>query len=124
MIDLKKYKIVYLATPYTRYPTGIVPAFRDACTIAAKLVKAGVSVYSPIAHIHPIAFHGEINPLDNDIWVPFNVPMMEVSDVLLVTKMLSWEVSAGIKHEIEFFTKANKPVYYLDVLTMEVYECS
>jgi len=120
MIDLKQYHIVYLATPYTRYPTGIVQAFRDACTIAAKLVKDGVSVYSPIAHTHPIAIHGEIDPLDLAIWIPFDHAMLGVSDALLVAKMLSWELSYGIKQESEFFRKANKPIFFLNPHNMEV----
>jgi hypothetical protein len=119
---LQQYKITYLATPYTKYPAGIVQAFRDACTVAARLVKGGVSVYSPIAHTHPIAIHGEIDPLDLSIWIPFDHAMLEVSDALVIAKMLTWEQSYGIKHEVEFFHKANKPVYHLDVHKMELLE--
>ena len=122
MIGLKNYKVVYLATPFAKYHLGPIAAFREACIISGKLVKAGVSVYSPIVSTHSINIHGDFSE-DFD-WLSFDEAMMDVSSALLVAKMFTWEVSAGIKHEIEFFTKANKPVYYLDVLTMEVSECS
>lgn len=53
--DLSGAGLVYLATPYSKYPRGIEAAFVDASRLAACLVRLGISVYSPIAHTHPIA---------------------------------------------------------------------
>lgn len=48
----------YLATPYSKFEGGLEAAFRAAAEVAAKLVRQGESVYSPICHTHPIAIYG------------------------------------------------------------------
>ena len=118
--DLRKYELIYVGTPYTKYPAGIEEAFRDACSITADLLRSGLRVYSPIAHTHPIAIYGNIDPLDYEIWLPFDAAIMKASDAMIVVKMETWEKSHGVKHEIETFTAAGKPVFYLDPWSMEI----
>lgn len=110
--------ISYLATPYTKYPCGIEQAFIDAAKLAARLMLAGVRVYSPIAHTHPLAIHGNIDPLDHAIWMPFDEAMMAVADTLIVAHMDGWENSYGMKLEIDFFDRAGKPIFDLNPSTM------
>lgn len=117
---LKSYPLVYLATPYSKYAAGIDCAFKDAAALAAKLLTAEIKVYSPIAHTHPIAIYGQLDPLDHAIWMPFNEAMMTASSVLLVAQMQGWRESYGVNHEIVFFTGAGKPVFYLDTVMMRV----
>src|ERR1700733_5959030 len=101
-LDLvKSYPLVYLATPYSKYPDGIEAAYRDACALSARLLHLGIKVFSPIAHSHGIAVHGKIDPLDHNIWLPFDESVMQASHALLVAKMRSWELSYGIDKEIE-----------------------
>jgi hypothetical protein len=106
--------LLYLGTPYSKYPTGIESAFVDAAKVAAALLRAGVKVYSPIVHTHPIAIHGAIDHLDLGIWRPFDQAMMERCDGMLVAMMDGWLESNGVWHEIEFFAKAGKPVLHID----------
>jgi hypothetical protein len=107
--------LYYLATPYTKYQGGnIEAAFVAACKLAADLLAVGHAIYSPIAHTHPISIHSGLDPLDHSIWLPFDEAMMAAADVLLVAQMDGWQDSFGIAHEIEFFTKARKPIVYLD----------
>lgn len=113
--------LCYLATPYSRYMGGdIQRAFQDASRLAARLMLTGVNVYSPIAHTHPLAVYGEIDPLDHSIWLPFDEAMMTVCSVLIVAEMDGWQQSKGIAHEIAFFRQANKSIFHLnpDSLTM------
>lgn len=110
--------LAYLATPYSKYPGGPPAAFVDASKLAAKLLVAGVRVYSPIAHTHPLAVYGNLDPLDHRLWLPFDEAMMAKADVLIVAHMVSWETSKGIAHEVEFFTRANKPIFDLDPVTL------
>lgn len=106
--------MVYLATPYTRYPGGPKQAFLLACRATAALMRYGVSdVYSPIAHSHPIATYGELDPLDWNIWKPSNDSMMERAGALVVVKMNGWRESIGVKHEIETFKQYEKPIFYV-----------
>lgn len=116
---LKVYDLIYLATPYTKYPGGIELAFVGACKLTGELIRHGLNVYSPIAHTHPIAIHAGIDPLDHTIWLNFDAALMGKADALLVAMMPTWEISKGIEHEIHSFMEANKPVHYLDVEFME-----
>jgi len=115
----RKDALCYLATPYSRYFDGdLERAFVDASKLAAKLLLAGVKVYSPIAHTHPLAIHGNLDPLDHSIWLPFDEAMMDAAHILIVAHMDGWQESKGVAHEIEFFEKRGKPIYDLDPVTM------
>lgn len=105
----------YLATPYSKYPHGIEEAFKLACREAARLIRAGIRVYSPIAHTHPIAVHGEIDPYAHSIWLPADAPFMRHAYGLIVLKAESWEASYGIGEEIKAFAAAGKPIRYMEV---------
>lgn len=120
--ELRKYDLIYLATPYSKYPEGLEIAFRRASALAARLMLRGLKVYSPIAHTHPLAIHGGVNPLDHSIWLPFDEAIMKKADALLVARMKSWERSYGISEEIKFFNAAGKPVHHLDPVTFWVFE--
>lgn len=116
-----KEPLAYLATPYSKYQGGNLElAFRDASKLAAQLMLAGLKVYSPIAHTHPLAVYGFVDPLDHDIWLPFDEAMMTAADVLIVAHMDGWQASRGIAHEIEFFERAAKPIFDLDPLTLRM----
>lgn len=112
--------LAYLATPYTKYPGGIENAFRAAAHLAGRLLKSGVHVYSPIAHGHAIATHGELDPLDHAIWLPFDQLMMARCDTLIVARLESWADSFGMRAEIEYFVAAKKPVFDLDPATLSM----
>lgn len=112
--------LAYLATPYTKYPSGIEQAFIDAAKLASLLLRAGMKVYSPITHTHPIAIHGNIDPLDHAIWMPFDQAMMEAADVLLVAHMDGWQESYGVALEIKFFDDRGKPIFDLDPKTLRM----
>jgi hypothetical protein len=117
---LAQYRLCYLATPYSKYLPGIDAAFVHAAEIAARLLKQGVRVYSPIAHTHPLAMHGHIDPLDHKIWLPFDEAMMDAADCLIVARMNGWEESYGVQHEIEFFSRDSKPVIHIDPVTLRL----
>lgn len=104
----------YLATPYSKYPGGLEAAFVLACKATADLIRAGVRVYSPIAHTHPVALHGEIDPYDHGIWLPADQPFMDAAKGVIVLRAETWEQSYGIKCEIAAFEAAGKPVIYMD----------
>lgn len=103
---------LYVATPYTKYPGGIEEAFREACRVTAVLMRQGAKVFSPIAHTHPIATYGGIDPKDWEFWMAADAPLMEAASGLIVVMMPGWEESAGVAAEIEAFKAAGKPIYY------------
>jgi hypothetical protein len=110
--------LCYLATPYTRYKGGPDQAFKDAAKLAAHLLCAGLKVYSPICHTHPIAVFGALDALDHSIWLPFDEAMMAAAGTLIVAHLDGWEESFGIAHEVKFFEDAGKPIFDLDPKTL------
>ncbi len=59
--------MIYLASPYS-HPDARVRQrrFEEACQAAAAITRAGLSVFSPISHSHPIARYGV--PTGWDYW--------------------------------------------------------
>lgn len=110
--------IWYLATPYTKFARGQEAAFCEAAEATAKLMAAGLVVYSPIAHSHPVATYGglaSVDALDGAFWLRQNKPMMEKMDGLIVLKLPGWRESEGVQIEIDFFRRNKKPVIFADV---------
>lgn len=118
--DLKHYDLIYAATPYSKYIDGPEAAFQDAAVIMGDLVRSGLKVYSPICHTHPIATYGNIDPMNHNIWLPFDEAIMNVCDALLVIQMSGWDQSYGIDYEVDYFATDGKPVYLLDPLTLDI----
>lgn len=105
----------YLATPYSKHPEGIEEAHDQACEQAAFLIQeASLPVYCPIAHTHPIAMAGEIDPLSQEIWLVMDEPLMAAAEGIIVCRLESWEESRGIKAEIEHFVHAGKEVVWME----------
>ena len=115
---MRKYGLLYLATPYSKYPGGIREAFEKAAKVTAAFVRENISVYSPIVNSHPLSVHGGIDAMSHEIWLPYNEYMMNKCDALVVVKMFTWESSIGIAHEINWFYNANKPVLYFDPILL------
>jgi hypothetical protein len=112
--ELRSWPLSYLATPYSLHPIGHEAAFTSACGITAKLMQMGVSVYSPIVHMHHVALYGDFDPVDHEFWTRINRPMIELAHGLIVAKIWGWEQSRGIEQEIRDFTDADKPIVYID----------
>lgn len=109
--------LAYLATPYKKYPRGMEAAFIDAARVTARLLVAGVNVYSPITHSHSLAVYGGLVGGDHAFWLPYDDLMMARCDTLIVAHMEGWRESKGIAHEIEFFKCAGKPIFDLPDIT-------
>ena len=103
----------YLGSPYSKYAAGLDEAHRVACKEAALLVAAGIPVYSPIAHTHPVAIHGDLDPLDHTIWLPADRPLMDAAFGLIVLMLDGWQDSVGLRYEVEVFTRAGKTIVYM-----------
>ena len=105
----------YIASPYSKFASGVEAAFREISRITAGLVEAGLPCFSPIAHSHPVAVHGGLDPLDHTIWMPLDEPMMRAAHGIIVVQMDGWRESYGVNVEINYFRAAGKPVYFMTV---------
>jgi hypothetical protein len=104
----------YLGQPYGRYPHGQEAAFILACETTAMLLKAGISTFSPIAHSHPLHVHGGLDAVDHDFWInTVDRPLMQGAKGLIFLEADGWANSMGLHEEIVEFTKAGKPVVFM-----------
>lgn len=116
---LRRYKLVYAASPYTRQP-NLDTACREVCIVVGELLRAGVSVFSPVAHSHTIAMLSGLDPLDHAFWLDHDRPLQDACDAMVIVKLPGWHESDGIKAEWAHAWLRNQPVYYLDPETMFV----
>ena len=100
----------YLATPYSKYPGGIDAAYAAAVEQSGILIRAGLIVYSPIVHCHPIFKAGFVGSGDHNTWAAFDLAMITASCGVIVCALDGWKDSSGIKHEIELCERLGKPL--------------
>lgn len=103
----------YLATPYSKYHLGLQSADVCARINTAILLKAGVPVFSPIAHSHAISQLYGMDAVDHDFWMKADLAIAAGAHGLIVLTMDGWDKSSGIQEEIEFFMNAGKPIVYM-----------
>lgn len=110
--------LAYLASPYTNFEGGHFAAWCDAATVAGKLVAAGIPLYCPIAHSHPMVVYADLDPCDLSIWNPLNDQFMPFCKALIVVHLDGWDQSEGIKREVAYFEKIRRPIYDCDPVTL------
>ena len=113
--------MAYLAISYTGSLGKKCPPYRKelsflmANAVAAGLIEQGELIYSPISHSHPIHQHMVKFAHDHSFWMQYDDEMMEFCDRLYVVKVGDWECSPGVKHEIEWFLRKQRPIFMLDI---------
>jgi hypothetical protein len=116
-MPLPKTKIIYLACPYTDASFEVRERrFRAATDAAARLIKEGYVVFSPVTMTHPIdiALAGEGNTLGSEFWVRFDEAFMEFCSEMAILKLEGWDASSGIARELHFFESRGRPIRFLD----------
>lgn len=113
---LRRYRRLYLASPYTLRPDR-ERAHAEICAIAGHLMKQGLYVFCPIAHCHPIAVHAGIDP-GPEFWVDHIRREQDLSDALVIAQMDGWLESAGISGEIAHAALRDQPTYALEPQAM------
>ena len=106
--------LIYLASNYTKHPHGINEAYKDVSIEAARLVEAGFVVFSPIAHSHPVAVFGGLDPRNHELWMRQCRVMLPRVDCLVALKFLGWETSVGMAEEIKLMQEMGKPVFFME----------
>jgi hypothetical protein len=99
----------YLGSPYSRYPHGLEAAYTAAVIARGRLIRAGVPVFSPVIHSHPVAFLCDIDPLDHSIWLSAERPMLDAACGLIILRLEGWKESIGLREERKLFAAAGKP---------------
>lgn len=104
---------VYLATSYSHPDPEVREArFQAVNTVAAKLMRDGHQVYSPISHTHPIALAGDL-PKGWDFWEAYDRTFIEWAEEVHILMADGWQESAGVKGEIKIAAELGKLVRYI-----------
>jgi hypothetical protein len=111
---LRGFRLVYLASPYTKYEDGLEAAFSEIADIAGQLIKEGIPVLSPVAHSHPICEYAGLDHKNHELWLKMDEPLMDACDAICVAKMPGWARSKGVGIELYRFKVAGKPAFLLD----------
>ena len=105
--------MIYLASPYSHPDMHVrEDRFWQACMEAARMIKAGELVYSPVAHSHWISTFGL--PGGWDFWRAHSLAMLRRCDELVVLELDGWQDSEGVRREIEAALAMGIPVRKLE----------
>lgn len=102
--------LIYLASPYTHMKEEVrVKRYEEAARVAGKLMDNGYTVYSPIAHSHPIE-HFMDGDRNHDFWMRQCIDMLRRCDALYVLAIDGWDKSKGVQEEIAIAQMINMPI--------------
>ena len=88
--------MIYLACPYTHDDAEVRrQRFEAVNRLAARLIREGNIVYSPISHSHAITETGMLPP-NWEFWEKQSLAMLAVCDTLLVYCLDGWDTSVGM----------------------------
>ena len=104
--------MIYLASPYSHSSVLVRQhRFEAACRAAAALLRAGVAVFSPIAHSHPIAQFGV--PTTWEFWSRLDREYLARCDVLAVLTLPGWRESVGVQAEMTLARELGVPLVFV-----------
>jgi hypothetical protein len=110
----------YLATPYSSPDTELVEQrYLAAEKVAAELLQRGITIYSPIVHMHTISLKFSL-PGDFDFWKRHNENMLMQADSLYALTLPGWRTSKGMAAEMHFARSREIPIM---LLHPEEFEC-
>lgn len=108
-------KKIFVAGPYNT-PDDAIKEYRMN-TIKDYCVKQFLDGNSPISALLMglvYATHAEL-PTDTDTWRTFSETLLKGCDELHVLMVDGWELSSGVKSEIESANKLNIPIKYITI---------
>lgn len=104
--------MIYLASPYSDPDSKIMQLrYELVCKACAGLIKKDLTVYSPIAHWHPIAVMNEL-PRNASFWEKCNQEMIELCNYFWILMIDDWNISIGVLDEIKYANKIKKHIMY------------
>lgn len=103
--------MIYLASPYSHPDPAVRQRrFEAACEYTARLMNAGLLVFSPVVHSHPLVAYGL--PTDWEYWRRLDVAHLDRCERMMVLKLDGWRESVGVEAEIAVAVDRGIPVEY------------
>ncbi len=106
--------VIYLASPYSD-PSREVreQRFKDVCRAAGFYMEKGLVIYSPIAHMHPIAEAYSL-PKEWEFWEKFDRVFLGKCKEFWILRLLGWSTSVGVGAETKIAEELGLPIRYKD----------
>jgi len=106
--------LIYLATPYSHSDPAIrEQRFREVNAVAARLMREGLHVFSPISHTHPIAEAGDL-PRGWEFWEAYDRVLLQACGKIIVLMLDGWRESTGVTAEIAIAEELGLVVEFLE----------
>lgn len=106
--------LIYLAVPYSHPDSEVRKIrFQKVNVVAAKLMKAGHHIYSPISHTHPIALAGDL-PTGWEYWSAYDRALLNVCKKIIVLKLEGWETSKGVTAELNIAKELGLEIEFIE----------
>lgn len=114
--------MIYLASAYSHPDPGVrEQRFQEVCRAAAILLRAGIVIYSPISHSHPIARYGL--PKSWEFWSKVDREFLIRCDLLAVLTLPGWQDSIGVQAEIRLAQELGLPIVFIEPCELEAVDC-
>jgi Domain of unknown function (DUF1937) len=105
-------KLVYLACPYSDPDPAVrEERFRAVNRAAGILMRAGLYIFSPISHTHPIAMEAGL-PLGFDYWRGYDEAILSVCKALIILELPGYGQSVGVRAERDLAQDKGIPIFY------------
>lgn len=105
----------YLASPYSLDGVSSEEAkearYKSAVKCQAYLMESGMHVFSPIAHWHEA--QKRMKTHEPKWWLERCLPFLRDAEGLVVLMLPLWEISGGVRWEIEFARENNMTISYV-----------
>ncbi len=111
--------MLYLCCPYS-HPDPAVQLYRyqKACLAQAKLIEAGIVVFSPLANSIPAVELGGLTA-SHDQFMALDLPILQRCDEILILGLENWEQSLGVKKEMFEALALRKPITLIEETDIE-----
>ncbi len=105
--------MIYLANPYSHADPAIrEQRYHAACRATAAFLRAGIAVYAPVVHSHPLVAYGL--PIDWRFWSRFDETFLGIAEAVVVLTLDGWRKSVGVREELRLAEEMGIPVYFVD----------
>lgn len=102
---------VYVASPYTsEIPQLARLRMELARQATCKLISEGIFAFSPVVHGHFLEAY-ESQPYN--VWVEHGLTMLRKAQCVQVLTIPGWEISRGVKAEMDQAIHDSIPIHYL-----------
>jgi len=104
---------IFLACPYNHVDASVTQdRFIQCNKVAATIIESGNIVFSQVSMSHPInlAFEDKDSAAIGKLWAPVDAVFMGMMEELIILDLPGWDLSAGIKREIEFYKNRGQKV--------------